>query len=71
MNIKRSRITLESSFDHLFATYSYSRYWQVGEFLLNIKLWLSYSHQAYGKTKLRRTKFGTETQTSSNLKSIV
>ena len=34
---------LKSSFDHLFASYSYSSYWQVDEFLSNIKLWSSYS----------------------------
>ena len=37
-----TQITLEPSFDHLFATYSYTSYWQIGEFLTNTDCRLSY-----------------------------
>ena len=35
INFKRTGITLEPSFDHLFATYSYTNCWRVGEYLTN------------------------------------
>ena len=35
INFKITWITLEPSFDHLFATYSYTSYWRVSEFLTN------------------------------------
>ena len=38
-----TQITLEPSFDHLFATYSYTSYWQFCEFLTNTNCRLSYS----------------------------
>ena len=34
-NFKLTQITLEPSFDHLFATFSYTSYWWVGKFLTN------------------------------------
>ena len=40
---KITLITLEPSFDHLFATYSYMSYRRVGEFLMNTNSCLSYS----------------------------
>ena len=35
INFKRTQIKLKPSFDHLFATNSYTSYWRVGEFLTN------------------------------------
>ena len=35
INFKITWITFEPSFDHLFATYSYTNYWRVSEFLTN------------------------------------
>ena len=43
INFMITQITLEPIFDHLFATYSYTSYWQFGEFLTNTNCRLSYS----------------------------
>ena len=38
INFQLTWIPLKPSFDHLFATYLYTCYWQVGKFLINILL---------------------------------
>ena len=40
---KITQIKLKPSFDHLFASYSYTSYLRVGEFFMNNNSWASYS----------------------------
>ena len=52
-NFKLTLIMLKASFDHLFATYSYTSYWRVGKFLTNSNRRSSYSPK-FAKNYLKR-----------------
>ena len=45
LNYKITWIMLELSSDNLFATYLYTSYWRVSEFLMNSNRWLSYQRR--------------------------